>query len=136
MTNLVEYQDKLTRLVDQVHSVDVVYCDFTKAFDNVPNFRLVEKLRAHRIDGKVLWWIESWLNESRQRIVLNGVCSGWEEVKSGVLQGSVLRPTLFLIFINDIDRAMEEVIRINLLMKQSLEGWWRMRKIEPSSRVR
>ena len=106
LTNLVEYLDVLTKLVDEGHSVDVVYLDFSKAFDKVPHARLLEKLSACGVGGNVLRWIRAWLSGRKQRVVLNGHASDWLPVLSGVPQGSVLGPLLFLVYINDIDKAL------------------------------
>ena len=59
------------------------------------------------MSGRVLRWIKSWLADRRQWVVLNGKSSEWREVRLGMPQGSVLGPTLFLVYINDIDEAME-----------------------------
>ena len=107
LTNLLEYLETLHKLLDEGNSVDIVYCDFAKAFDKVPIRRLLVKMEAHGITGKILEWVEKWLTGRKQRVVLNGKKSGWSEVTSGVVQGSCLGPTLFLIFINTINNTME-----------------------------
>ena len=74
-TNLLEYMEKLTALVDEGHSVDVVYCDFSKVFDVVPHRRLLSKCEGVCIRGRLLKWVEEWLTGRRQRVVLNGEVS-------------------------------------------------------------
>ena len=101
--------EQLTRLVDEGHSVDVVYCDFSKGFDVVPHKRLLAKCEGMGIRGKVLRWVEEWLTGRKQRVILNGQASEWRDVLSSVVQGSCLGPCLFVIFINDIDLAMDTI---------------------------
>ena len=94
LTNLLEYLETLTRLVDEGHAVDVLYLDFRKAFDVVPKERLIAKMNSIGVRGSVLGWVREWLSGRTQRVILNGKESGLGDVRSGVVQGSTLGPTL------------------------------------------
>ena len=77
LTNLISFYDWVTRLVDEGEAVDVVYLDFSKAFDTVSHSILLGKLAARGLDRYTLLWIRSWLEGHAQRVVIHGVKSNW-----------------------------------------------------------
>jgi len=92
--------------------MDVLILDFSKAFDKVPHRCLLSKLQFYGIQGKTLAWIESWLTNSSQSVIVDGVCSSLVAVTSGVPQGTVLGPLMFLLFINDMQDDLECSLRV------------------------
>ena len=104
------YLEDFTKQVDNGCPVDVLYMDFSKAFDRVPHQRLLCKINAHGIDGQILTWIENWLEGRKQRVILNGFQSDWKDVSSSVVQGSVMGPMCFIIYINDLEENIDSTV--------------------------
>ena len=106
-SQLLEVLEDWCKIIEQGDPVDVVYLDFRKAFDAVPHSRLLRKLHGYGVAGKLLRWIEAFLSGRKQKVVVNGSHSDLVPVKSGVPQGSVLGPLLFLLYVNDIPSVVD-----------------------------
>ena len=91
--------DNFAKAVDQKLQVDVGILDFPKAFDKVSHPRLLHKLNYYGIQGKMLNWLRAFLSDQTQQVIVNGSLSSHCNVTSGIPQGSVLGPALFLVYI-------------------------------------
>ena len=124
-TQLLDHFCRVYEALEEGARLDTVYLDFAKAFDKVDHNVLLKKLAANKIKGKLGRWIREFLNERKFRVVVNGVVSEEQNVKSGVPQGTVLAAILFIIMISDIDKDIIRCIvscfaddtRINMKVK-------------------
>ena len=103
--------EEWTTALENGGQINTIYTDFEKAFNKVPHYLLLKKLQSYNLNVNIQW-IRSFLCYGKQRVKINGCYSEWAEVISGIPQGTILGPILFIIYINDLPEICEQFARI------------------------
>ena len=111
-TQLLEVTQDWADAIEDKKPVDVIYLDYRKAFDSVPFERLLVKLYAYGIRVKLLQWIREFLTNRKQKVSVNNHSSNLVPVTSGIPQGGVLGPIMFLIYVNDLPEVVTSTVKL------------------------
>ena len=108
LSQLLNHYDEILRGLEEGHNLDIIFLDFSKVFDKVDKFILCGKIKRMGVFGKIGIWIDNFLTERTQIVLANGAQSSEARVTSGIPQGTVLRPLLFLMMINDLPQSVTD----------------------------
>ncbi len=117
-SNLLVFEEAVTRMMDEGHTVDVIYLDFAKAFDSANHRFLLAKMKSFGLGDVVVRWIEAHLSGRVSRVHVAGEHSEAIPVHSGVQQDSLIGPPLFLLFVNDL---LDDVEKMTLLFEDDVK---------------
>ena len=113
LSQLLEHHDEILKKLEKGENVDVIYTDFEKAYEKVDHITLLTKMKTQfGIDGKIGKWFQKFLENRKQQILIEETKSQKSEVKSGSIQGSVLGPVFFLIFVRDISKNITANMKV------------------------
>ena len=111
-SNLLDMYGEVGATLDRGGQTDVIFLDFSKAFDSVPHNLLIHKLRSFGFNGNLLNWLQNYLFDRHQSIIIDGKESNSLPVTSGVLQGSILGPLFFVLYINDLPNVCNSKVSL------------------------
>ena len=114
ISNLLESTRDWTIALSSKHYVDTIFIDYQRAFDSIVHSKLLAKLRCFGINDKLLSWLSAFLSNRSQQVVIENFMSNSIPVVSGIIQGSVLGPILFILFINDISSIINSPVDLQL----------------------
>ena len=112
MYQLLDTYNDICSALDRNITTQAIFFDISKAFDKVWHRGLIAKMKAIGIKRQLLAWFEDYLSNRKQAVVIAGEISSYQTIKAGVPQGSVLGPTLFLIYINDIVQSIKSTAKL------------------------
>ena len=112
INQLVSINHEILNGFDKGFEVRGIFLDISKAFDKVWQDGLIFKLRQNGVSGDIINILQDFLRNRKQRVVLNEQCSSWADVNAGVLQGSILGPLLFLLYINDLSDGLKSECKL------------------------